>query len=348
MAEPSKMTETALMRRIRSLIERAEHSKTSEHERQACLAKADALMFKNSIDRATVEALESKQTRIKRFDWDMPFDSEFFYYFSDMMGKVARHCRLKSVAGYRNLAVVGYEEDIMYGQMLWTTIHLEFARKINPGWSQHRDFDENVTLLKEAGEKWISIARIAMEHGYAESEVMGQKLGQAYKRQCKREGREPKRGTQRHRAYRQSFAESFFATITRRLHELEQSEDESIEDRDRILPALRVDEDKVQEVFWEHFPKLHPDAMKARAAKMRREAEEERRKQEEIWNNMTEEEREAERKRQERQERKWERMNRDNYIQVDPLGWEAGDKVAKSVNLTPGRGMPSNEKSELE
>lgn len=350
MTVPTEITETGLMRRIRSLIERAEHAGTPEHERQACLKKADALMFANAIDRATISAVKDKASGIKKFDWEVPWESEFSAYISDIMRKVANHCRLKCASQYGKLVVVGYEEDIMYGQMLWTTIHLEFARRINPSWDNNRTFDENVTLLKEAGKKWPEIGQISAANGHPGSTTNAAWLRNAYRRQCLLEGREPVNHTQRHRAYRMSFAESFFATITRRLRELKATEENSITDRDRVLPALRADSDKVDEVFWEHFPNLHPDAQAAMYEKYRRQAEEDRKRQEALWESMTDEERAAERRRQAREDRKWDRYNRNSYIQVDDAGWSAGDEVARSVNLSMGKngGVDNRKTGELE
>lgn len=331
------MAEEKLLNRIRGLLQKAERT-NFEEEREALLAKAQQLMDQHRIDMAMLDfgkATASREAVEVRMDLGWSEWSQTKYAILYYIGE---HCGVRVVWGGGGKGVmVGMQEDIDMVELLFTIAALEFDSKIDPVWDSEKSFDANVYALHGAGRKWVQIARTANRHGgnprtgQPGSETDGSWLLSAYRRECKRLGEEPRRQTQRHEAYRESFANSFLGTIVQRLRKMRKVADEERGESLDRLPAVMSVQDKVNAKFWSLFPHLHPDEVDRR----HREARERERAR---WEALTPEQQEKEL----RDRRRPVRPGRSTY---DEAGWRAGDKAAQRVDLLGGKNRVKNQEA---
>ena len=106
--------------------------------------------------------------------------------------------------------------------MLWPIVYRELAGNLFPKWSSSRTFEENVYVHVKGGYKWRVIADVANQHGCEVPWPDGGRLKRAYHKECKARGEEPTAHTQRHGAFRASYATAFQSEISRRLYDMRQ------------------------------------------------------------------------------------------------------------------------------
>lgn len=282
-----------IQRRISALLERAAHPSTPEAERAACQEKADALMLQHKIERANISWEKPVEERRKPTTVLMDVVSlvdtgtfasnrdevEFSIEFT--VKEIQRDCLRFAGArartrffnrenlidgaqpGDHKLVVVGYEEDIYYGQLLWNMSLQEILRALYPGWSDSLSMDANVFNLKKAGYSWSSIRKIGISNGAKDAygvlteKNAGSKLRTAYKREAKRRGLPPelpKLMDPHH--WRNSFVSGFHSNLKQRMTAIKMGRESYFDSKN--LPALRQDEDAVDSLFEEHFPPPPP------------------------------------------------------------------------------------------
>lgn len=346
------MAEEKILERVRKLIDKA-NSTTFEAEKQAFFDKAESLMQAHEIEQAELDAhrpkneqrpIVSRTVNVGDYNW--------WNHKYRLLVVFAQHRKVRLAQTPRyDFVIVGYEADLDFVELLWTTTVLDFSSKMQPGWQKDRagtaraNFDANVYALKEAGFKWVQIAMEANRNGgnphtgqpCGTGQGQGGPLISAYRRECKRLGVEPTKHTQRHDAYRDSFADSYVATINNRLYMMRLHAEEESGVVASNLPAVRSAEDRVNEEFWRLFPLYHPDEVKRRA-------EEQRAKEAARLGSMTPEELEAE-KAAEISRKLSARMRDKSY---DRNGWQAGDQAAKQVDLSGGRNTLKDERRRLQ
>ena len=331
------MAEEKLLNRIRGLLAKAERTE-NEHEREAFYAHAQRLMDQHRIDMALLDlggksAVREAIRYMLQLGW-----SEWTYHKWGILFHIADHCGVVAVREPGDsVALIGMKDDIEMAELLYTLSVMEFDTRINPTWDPEKSFGANVKALQEAGKKWVEIAHIANRHGgnpktgLPGSTTDGSWLKTAYRRECARVGEEPRRQTQRHEAYRESFADSFKSTIWQRLERMRSSADEERGGSIDRLPAIMSAKDRVNAKLWELYPHLHPDAIaKARAERKAREAAR--------LAAMTPQERL-------REQREYEKiLARPSQRSLhDEAGWKAGHNAAKRVDLLGGQNRVKNQ-----
>lgn len=323
-----------IQRKIASLLERAAHPGTDEHERESCLRMADEMMAKHKIERSLISWERPIEERRKPttlyyeplhfVDNDM-IRSRRHYSEYEVSGTltglrqtifrfVGARCRFDYRDGKNTLVVVGYEEDIYYGEMLWNMTLSEIVRSMYPTWSKAVSMDENVYKLKSAGYSWPQIREIGLEngakdaHGSLTFENAGSKLRSAYRRYAKsigESGEMPK--VRQPEWWRVSFADGFAKNLGQRLAAIKMDRESYFDGKN--LPALQKDEQAVKDLFEEHFPPPPP---------------------------LTEEEFAEQKKREE----EWDRKNKNRKVPVpkvryyDPSGYRSGVASSNRVKLT--------------
>jgi hypothetical protein len=281
-----------IQRKIAALLERAAHPATPEAERAACQEKADAMMTLHKIERATfswekpieerrkpvthylggIQLVDSSSLASRRDDVEYEIEWE--------VNEIMRSCFLFAGAKARtkyfmeserpegasrgsNLVIVGYEEDIFYGQLVWNMAFQEIVKALFPGWSDGLSMDANVFNLKEAGRSWSSIRETGIANGAKDSrgpltrENAGSKLRTAYKREAKRRGLPPelpKLKDPQH--WRKSFIAGFRSSLGQRMTAAKAGREEYFIGKN--LPAIQQDEDAVKDLYEEHFPPPPP------------------------------------------------------------------------------------------
>ncbi len=283
-----------IQRRISALLERAAHPATPEAERAACQEKADGLMFQHKIDRANLSWEKPVEERrkpvtvymepVRLIDYNgFASQRDSIEYtiqsiVSGIQGRCVRFAGVKARSKYftedqkpegmegygSKIVVVGYEEDIYYGQLVWNMAFQEILRSLYPGWSAKLSMDANVYNLKEAGYSWSAIRNIGIANGakdgYGEltEKNAGSKLRTAYKREAKRRGLPaelPKLKDPHH--WRHSFISGFESNLVQRMTAIKAGREDyfgSIKN----LPAIQQDENAVTSLFEEHFPPPPP------------------------------------------------------------------------------------------
>lgn len=339
------MATEKMIDRIRALLEKAART-DFEGERNALLDKADALMRKHQIDEALLDATrpveERAATAFVNFTWS------WFKFQGDrqtILAAVAEHYRCHvAYHGSGRFTIAGVEHNVEMTQMFYTMIELELVRKIEPSWDRSISFDANVKALQEAGKKWVDIAFLANANGgnprtgQPGSTKDGNWLKAAYRRECARLGEEPRRQTQRHEAWRNSFASAFRSKILARLRDMEKATGEPEKGGGAELALLTSDE-KVRNDFYAKFPDLHPDVQREKYRRYREEADAR-------FAALSPEEQRRYLREEERQ-----RRASDSYWnrQYDDAGWKAGDHAAAQVDLSGGKNhVPTTSGRELE
>jgi hypothetical protein len=331
----------SILRRISTLIEQAQHYRRhgEEGSAEAAYHLADKIAAKYAIDLAQVDSKRTKEEREKPISTNIDFPySAWDSYLARMLRSICNlaKVRIRRKGHYNNFIIVGFQSDVDYVQMLWMNTHLTFMAKIDPRWDTAKTADENIKALKESGIKWADIADYANMHGF-ECKPNDGKLKAAYRRQCKKEGVEPTSHTQRHGAYRESFAAFFVEKIEDRLLKmgLQREEMSSSSGAELVLFDRFA---AVNAMFFEMFPEMHPDAIRARqdaALQLSLEAD---REEEERRAKLTPKQREAEDRKREREQQRYDREDQLRYHRMyDRNGAAAGRKAGNSVDLSAGR-----------
>lgn len=332
------MAEKKLLQKIRGLLELANDERNHEGEREAAFAKAQQLMDQHRIESAMLDYGKSTPTRFPiHYQIKIPYS-----IFSDkkysMLYYIAEHFDVRCVWNGEIASLTGMQDSIEMMELVYTLTVMEFETKIEPVWSSERSFDANVFALHGAGRKWVDIARTANRHGgnprtgKPGSTTDGSWLRSAYARECARQGIQPRRQTQRHEAYQESFASSFLGTILMRLRKMRKDADEARGGSVDNLPAIMSVKDRVNAAFWQKFPHLHPDAIKKRT-------EEYRAAQQARLDAMTPEQR-----------AKYERdmakpIKSSSKTTYDEHGWAAGNQAAQRVDLLGGKNRVKNQEA---
>jgi hypothetical protein len=331
------VAEEKLLRRIRALLEKANDERNHEGEREAAFAQAQKLMDEHRIEMAMLDYGKGTPTQLPiEYAIKLP-PSVFSDKKYSMLYYIAEHFGVKCVWDGRTAELIGMQSSIEMMELVYTLAIMEFETKIEPVWSKEKSFDANVFALHGAGRKWVDIAHTANRHGgnprtgRPGSTTDGSWLKAAYRRECARLGVEPRRQTQRHEAYQESFASSFLSTIIQRLHKMRKDADEARGGSVDHLPAIMGEKEKVNQAFWKKYPHMHPDAIKKRA-------EEYNRAREARLAAMTDEER----ARAEKEANRPLKISR--RTTYDEHGWQAGNQAAKQVDLLGGKNRVANQK----
>lgn len=245
-----------VLSKVRSLVQRAEHPATPPDEAATCRAKADELMLKYAIDQATLRDSQpaASQTKpgkivIDLCDAGIPYESQF----TMLVMVICEHTRTQALflgaqmdksaldswkivyGDFKVQAeVYGFESDLKYFEILYTTLLLHMSNGIDPRPDPSLTDDENAYNLHNSGLNWGEIARLyyparnAQNGGWNGVKVPagefypGKVWKRAYDRYLKHNKGTavslPPKFTEKARTnWRQNFAESYVATLRRRL-----------------------------------------------------------------------------------------------------------------------------------
>ena len=168
---------SSVLAKVRAAITLAEDPRTPPEEADNARKFADRLMEKYAIEEW--EALKTGQTGLKpdRVKIDIGEEGDpFLEKMAVLVNVVANHCRCSSVwmsgsgrKGYRKeyCWVYGYESDLRYFELLFTTLHLHMAGAMMPSPDPALTMAENAYNFRQAGLNWIEIA---LAWGYYEVE----------------------------------------------------------------------------------------------------------------------------------------------------------------------------------
>lgn len=152
---------------VRKLVAKAE-STDSPHEAEALQAQADKLMEKYAIEEWQLAQSAPKSFKPTRIKVDIgKGNSEFLADTATLCNVVANFCNCSSVwmegSGWGEREeycyVYGYESDLRYFELLFTTLYLHMVGAIFPAPDLTKSIGENAYDMRNAGLNWIEIAK---------------------------------------------------------------------------------------------------------------------------------------------------------------------------------------------
>ena len=244
-------------------------STTFESEKEALLAKADALMLKYSLDqfalldpsRATTAPIKGQEPEMRVIHY---FGEELRTYDEQIMSTahtifyhLATHtgCRVGSF-GWSNSKVVGYPADLDFLEMLVLSLKLDLLKRVDPQIVPEITWELNLVALKQAGRKWTVIHEMLEKHpnykyrGQAWSHSIGVSFTAVYKRWRDANPDEP-HNVANPTMWRRDFMDGYATGIVRRLRDMRAA---SVQEN-KNLPALIADKTKsLDDLYNELWP----------------------------------------------------------------------------------------------
>jgi len=171
---------------------------------------------------------------------------------------LARHCEVRlhftrmTWTTYR-WEVVGYEGDVRYFELLWTSAYLMFSTHVDPHWDDMLPVEVNIHRLRRAGHTRREIAQRAFGDGNLAANRS--KVQRIYVAQAKAAGEDPAAAGLGFQAkdYRRAYAQAFLDRLTRRLRE---ARDAANATGGVVVLAGRAE--RVQEAFYTLVPDARP------------------------------------------------------------------------------------------
>lgn len=215
----SDNTNSGMMTKIRALLDKADAS-TFPAEQAAFRAKAEELMAKYRIEQEDLLAKDQFVEAPGRFDIGLAsrhslFVNHYILIFQD----IARHTGIKVFfewdwQGDKRVAMArgaGYEADVRYAEMLFTSARLVFEERVEPQLKPELSEQVNAYRLRSAGITRVRVAQIM--------NLTPGKVGSLYKKECDARGEQVMlegRGVSG-TTYRENYAMSFVDKFNRRM-----------------------------------------------------------------------------------------------------------------------------------
>jgi hypothetical protein len=227
-----------LLRKVRALLVKANDRAVTPAEADAFRAKADELMIAYAIEEFELHKGDENVKPVLRYVdfnwfWDSEFEQSVRTSMWQMMLGVYNHCRIRVVPEkYRpsgdGMPVIGFDTDLDYADLLFTSLMLQLATATNPKPTRAISYEENLEAMHSAGITWPEIARrmVAADFfppGWTGGKTLRQiehKMTRDYRNWAAEHGHErPYPTWQKHR---RSFAAGFVTSVGQRLYEMSQ------------------------------------------------------------------------------------------------------------------------------
>lgn len=251
------------MRKIRGLLDKAASTEFGP-EADALREKAEALMNLHMITEFEL-ALAGERPRMKAikreyayFEGDIEIDSDVMNSLQQMLYAIISSGRsIVAEFGWRKLVAVGFEEDLDFAELLYTTCKMELVLKMFPRYNPEMPDGQNIHIMKQAGYEWPQIQQELIRGGVQWisrapfSKSVGYSMYTRMKTWLSVSGEEQVRVNAA--IWRRSFTAGFAHEIRRRLDVMkkEAGQGES---------ALILMKDHVREDYYEMYPDRRPHA----------------------------------------------------------------------------------------
>ena len=247
--------------KVNKLLEKAE---SSEHpgEKKLLEAKAEELIKKYRIDQENMIAVDQKLVTpiLRTFPvarWSSPNEGWLFTLFYH----VAEHCEIEVTSTYEKIdngqiylvaKAVGYDIDLRYAELLWSSIRLTFIAKMEPEYDPNLSEEENIYRLRSSGIARKDVAQMIWGKWTHSNSA---KVGKVYKAECAKRGETPALdGKGIHlKDFREAYVRDFTWRVVDRLN---QAADGALGQGGAMVFADR--KERVKEAFYKHFPNLRP------------------------------------------------------------------------------------------
>jgi len=263
-----------LIKRVQHLIAKADSTQDQFPEEAASFReKAEALMFQYRIEESMLAAAAPVGTGLMPVwaVWNIcPLVNEFRDQYQQMASSIVQHVGAQAVytmanvddVTWRVMRVVGYESDLRYGEMLYTSARLAFGEHLEPSYNSNESDQANAYRMRHAGmEGW----RIAYVLWGKKLELIntpagvGRNAGKArrlYKAEAIARGEDPEMlmgQGMNVKTWRSSYADGFVQEIYMRL--LRMRYDKGEESQTLILAGRS---EAVREAFYTEYPQFRP------------------------------------------------------------------------------------------
>jgi len=158
-----------VLEQVRKMVALAEDPRTPEHEAAAAQARADALMQKYLIEEWQLAGEAQHGLKPTKIRVDIGAgNSPLLQMTATLVGVIADFCKCQSVwhagSGFKlaqrqeYCTVYGYESDLAYFELLFTTLYLHMSGAMFPKPDLLKSVGENVRDYRKAGYNWNQIA----------------------------------------------------------------------------------------------------------------------------------------------------------------------------------------------
>lgn len=248
--------------KVRALLDTADSYENEGNAEAAATyrTKAELLMVKYRIEQEDAIAKDSTSVLPIQVDLDLVgYGSKYKTHYHTMWHYIARHTGVEYWGEYVYLEqghvlrvhAVGYEEDLRYAEILFTSARVVFTERLEPKIDAGLSDQVNVYRLRAAGIERVRIAE--MMWGNTDKVFLG-RVGRLYKAECENRGEEAMlsgRGVTG-KAYREQYSEQFVATFRHRLWQAQQSAGSG------GGLVLHGRADRVKEAFYTFYPDQRP------------------------------------------------------------------------------------------
>lgn len=257
----------SVLEKVRKLLDKAD-STTFDAERDALIAKADALMITHAIEMHEIEENRSEANRAEEIILNKvrfgttPIQSALV----EMADNVAIHTRCRIVIYGSGTAVgfVGFEGDAKYAEMLTTSLWMQMTAALEPKPDPELSIEENIIMLLQSGQNRRRVCEL-IGWEYEKDHGKVSKIWRAHKEAL---GEEYTPRSRTHPiSYARNFAMAFAEEIGHRLFEIrERRGDYDRKEGDSVAIVLKDRRAQVSDAFDEMFPKLgtYRDRMQGR------------------------------------------------------------------------------------
>jgi len=269
MDDPNATELDKMLRKVQALLAKADDPAVTPEESQSFRAGAEALMVKYRIEESMLAAAAPVGTGLAPVwkTWHICyFDNEFSQQYRTIASAVINHIGARAVfttAYVRNeegtastmwwaAEVVGYESDLLYGEMLLTSAIMAFGHLLEPKYTGEESDQVNAYRMRKAG---MEGRRIAMALWGRDDKHLRPKARKLYETEAIARGESPRHLMGQDvsvKTWRKSYADGFADELYWRLM---RSKIEAPKGTELVLSG-RVE--AVSEAFYEKYPRYRP------------------------------------------------------------------------------------------
>lgn len=257
------MSDSKMGAKVRALLDTADSYRAEGNAEAAATyeAKAAELMVKYRIEQEETLAHDEAAEKPIQRDIDLVgMGSKYRSEYAAIWYYIARHCEIETwqeyvytEQGYKLVAhAVGYQTDLEYAEMLFTSARLVFQEKLEPKIDPALSDQVNVYRLRSAGLERVRIAQ--MMWGNTDKLFLA-RVGRLYKAECEERGEQAMlsgRGVTG-KAYREQYSQQFTVTLSNRLWSARQAA--SSAGGGLVLHGRK---ERIKEAFYTFYPNQRP------------------------------------------------------------------------------------------
>jgi hypothetical protein len=252
-----------VLKKIQALLAKANDAATTSAESDTYRAKAEEMMMRYRVEEQHLRDIGQAPgiAPMATIITVAPVSSPYRLTYVDIMRSCLAHCGVRAIFKGARVEdihvyvaeVVGFESDIRFCELLFTSAAMVFGEKMEPKYNPALSDEDNVYAMRSAGLERPRIAEIMWGAPVTDG-AAARRATALYKRACEARGESPTVAGKGFSAkqFRESYAEQFSTTLQTRLWRARQSNGES----GALVLANRKGE--VDEAFYQRYPHMRP------------------------------------------------------------------------------------------